>query len=180
MRKLFATQSALKHQALLCEPSQWENIREFINRKPMPDADSVPEFKFKEFKEKSADFPRICTVYFPGVLAFRRELKNKIFPIYSGNLEFFPITVLNEPWLLLSCLQAAEIDVNSSSVMRGINGEIWHIMNIFVTDPKAKSWEIFTLKDSNRTQIFVTNTFRERIQKLGLNEIGFKEAGELI
>ena len=64
--------------------------------------------------------------------------------------------------------------------MRGLNGEICYVMKIRVTDPKAQGWDVFTLNDSNRSQLFVTRSFRERFKKLGLHGVSFKAIGELV
>lgn len=180
MKKLFSTYASNDYQSLLLRDfSQWALIDEFVNRKPMPAGGLSANFHFDQ--REGFGLPDICTVCYSGVLAFRGDLKDKIFPHPADELEFLHINVENSSWLLLSCLRAAsEIDLGYSDVARGLSGEIFYVVKVRVTDLRAKAWEMFTLKDSNRAQLFVTNEFRERVEKLGLKGIEFKEVGEII
>jgi hypothetical protein len=182
MKPLFTIQASNTHQSLLIQDSSvWESISAAINRSPIA-GDGLPRvFDFQQVDKQAVSLPDICTVYISGALAFRSELKEQLFPHPSTNLEFLPITASGESWLLLNCLQAAsDIDPAGSEVMRGLNGDICFVMEIRVTDPKAQEWDVFTLTDSNRAQLFVTDAFRERVQKLKLKGITFRAIGEVV
>lgn len=182
MKQLFTIQASNTHQPLLLlDSSQWPSIGAELNRVPMMGVDPALVFDFKQVDVKTLDLPDVCSVYIPGALAFKEELKNGLFPNSSTELEFLPITVSGKPWLLLNCLQTASgIDAAGSEVMRGLNGEICFVMKIRVTDPKAQEWDVFTLTDSNRAQLFVTNAFRERFERLGLKGVSFQAIGEIV
>lgn len=181
MNPLFTIQASNTHQSLLLQDSSsWESIRAKINRSSMVGEWCPPLFDFLQIDKKMVNVPDICTVYISGALAFRAELKERLFPVPSANLEFLPLTVSGKPWLLLNCLQAASsINPERSEVMRGINGEIFFVIKIRVTDPDARYWEVFTLADSNRAQLFVTDAFRGRVQKHKLKGITFQAVGEI-
>lgn len=182
MKQLFTIQASNTHQPLLLrDSSQWPSIGAELNRMPMMDTGLAPVFDFKQVDEQTLDLPDVCSVYIPGALAFKEELKEALFPNSSAELEFLPIAVSGRPWLLLNCLQTASgIDAAGSEVMRGLNGDICYVMKIRVTDPKAQEWDVFTLTDSNRAQLFVTNAFRERFEKLGLKGVSFQAIGEIV
>ncbi|MCD2513772.1 hypothetical protein [Comamonas endophytica] len=182
MKKLFATHTSNKYRSILLRDfSKWPLISKNINRTSMLDAGFSADFEFDPDGGRKNNLPDICTVYLPGVLAFKEELKDELFPESSCGIELLPITVSDEPWLLLNCLQTvSEFDAAASEVLRGLNGEIYSVLKIRVTDPKAQTWDIFTFQESNRGQLFVTNAFRERVGKLGLKGIDFKEIGEIV
>lgn len=182
MRLLFAIRPSNTYQPLLLrDSSQWPAISAKINRFTMTGVGLTPVFDFKQVDKQTVDLPDICTVYISGALAFKAELREVLFPDSSTELEFLPITASGKPWLLLNCLQTASgIDAAGSEVMRGLNDDIYFVMKIRVTDPKAQAWDVFTLTDSNRTQLFVTDPFRERLEKLGLKGIEFQTIGEVV
>lgn len=183
MKKLFVTRSSSTYKPLLLtDASQWAAIEAKLNKASMDDADLTScTFEFQEVDKKTKHTPDVCSVYISGALAFKKEFKEALFPNAATQLEFLPFTVLGKPWLLLNCLQAASsIDATASKVMRGLNGEICYVMKIRVTDSLVQGWDVFTLDDSNRAQLFVTNAFLERFKKLGLKGIEFQEIGEAV
>jgi hypothetical protein len=181
MKQLFTIQASNTHQPLLlCDSSQWPAIGAQVNRVRMVGTGLMPVFGFEQIDEKTVDLPDICTVYISGAIAFRADLKEALFPDASTQLEFLPIMASGKSWLLLNCLQTAtNIDPEGSEVMRGLNGDICFVMKIRVTDPKAQDWDVFTLTDSNRAQLFVTDVFRARVAQLKLKGITFKQIGEI-
>ena len=182
MKPLFTIQASNKHQSLLLRNSEdWASIGAALNRSSLVGGEFPRWFDFKQVDEQGAFLPDICTVYISGALAFRADLKEQLFPSPSKNLEFLPITASGKPWLLLNCLQAVSgIDPNDSTVMRGLNGEICLVMKLRVTDLQAHEWDVFTLTDSNRAQLFVSSAFVERVQGLKLKGISFQEIGEVV
>jgi len=67
-----------------------------------------------------------------------------------------------------------------SQVLRAEHGEIYYVSRLQVTDPAAHHYEAFTLTDSNRAQLFVRSSFRDRVRKAKLQGITLKEIGELV
>lgn len=139
------------------------------------------EFEFQAVDKKSTKLPSICTVYLPGVLAFRADLKSALFPSKCDELEFLPINVAGEQWLLMNCLKTMQqFDEAKSQVLRGLSGDIFMVVKLHVTDPVARDCEMFTLAGSNRTQLFVRSSLKERVKKLRLEGITFQHIGEVV
>lgn len=182
MKPLFTIQSSNKHQPLLLHDfADWGSLGAVLNRSSLVGGEFPNSFDFKQVDEQGVFLPDICTVYIFGALAFRADLKEQLFPNPSKNLEFLPITASGKPWLLLNCLQAVSgIDPDGSTVMRGLNGEICLVMKLRVTDPQAHEWDVFTLTNSNRAQLFVSSAFVERVKGLKLKGISFQEIGEVV
>lgn len=183
MKRLFVTRVSNTYKPLLLSNiSQWVAIEAKLNKVSMIDVDlTLFAFAFEEIDKKTKHTPDVCSIYISGALAFKREFKDLLFPNATERLEFLPFTVSGKPWLLLNCLQVAnDIDMDASSVIRGLNGEICYVMKVYVTDPDVQGLDIFTLNDSNRAQLFVTNVFVERFKKLRLRGIEFQEIGELV
>lgn len=81
---------------------------------------------------------------------FRADLKAALIPSKCDELEFLPINVAGERWLLMNCLKTVrQFDEAKSQVLRGLNGDIFMVVNLRVTDPIARDCEIFTLAESN-------------------------------
>jgi hypothetical protein len=115
-----------------------------------------------------------------GGLAFSGELKNLIFPSPCSELEFLPIRVSSNEWLVTNCLKTTKrYDHKNSIVFRRGGGQIYMINNIIIEDPDLKHSEIFVVEDSNRTSLLVLPEFVERVAKLGLMGVNFKEIGVL-
>lgn len=159
--------------------SAWELIGPAINRRPLGRSWEARAFDFQQLESKAPDLSDICTVYIPGALAFRSDLKDKLFP-NPTNLEFLPITASGQSWMLLNCLQSAsDIDLDESEVMRTLDGEICLVMKALVTDPRARNWDVFTLEASNRAQLLVSDDFRRRVKALKLEGITFRVVGQV-
>lgn len=138
------------------------------------------EFAFRVADERSAEVPGICTVYVSGVLAMRTDVKEALFCDACDGLEFLPITVDGEQWLLLNCLNAVtRFDESKSNVMRGLTGEIFMVLKLSVVDPMAQHCELFTLSHSNRMELFALPSFKRRVEKLHLKGITFRRVGEI-
>lgn len=181
MENLFTTQASNKHQSLLLrQPDMWQSIVGGINRRSLL-AGWVPlEFDFQILDNKAAKLPSICTVYLPGVLAFRSDLRATLFPVESAEIEFLPIFAGKEPWFLMNCLKSVEqIDEQQSHLMRGLTGEIFMVLKVRVIDPDVKESEMFTLAGSNHGQLFVRASFKDRVERLCLTSVTFKNIGEL-
>jgi hypothetical protein len=88
--------------------------------------------------------------------------------------------VSGEEWLVLNCLKTTDCyDRERSILYRGLEGQIFMIIHLVVADVSLEKCEIFVIDDSNRTALFVLPVFVERIARLGLKGIVFKEIGVL-
>ena len=138
------------------------------------------KFEFEAEDKTNLQISNICTVYMSGILAFRADVKADLFPRACVGLEFLPITVGAEPWLLLNCLNTVmQFDEKKSSVMRGMDGGIFMVLKLTVSDPVAPQDELFTLAQSNRSQLFALPSFKSRVERLRLQGISFHRIGEV-
>jgi hypothetical protein len=151
-----------------------------LNRAPLMEGWSVLEFEFAPVDSESLSPPDISTVYLPGVIAFRTDLKEALFPSPCESLEFLPVKVAGIEWTLLNCLKITnQYDSRRSTCLRGANKEIFLVQKIVVTDQTLGACGIFTIEDSNRGQLFVLPSVRARVMRLGLQGINFREVGTL-
>lgn len=181
MEDLFAVQASNAHQSLLLrDTSGWQMLSGSLNRESLVAAWTPIDFEFQAVEGKAARLPAICTVYVPGVLAFRDDVRSELFPDASEGVEFLPINVGAEKWLMLNCLNTVtKFDEEKSVVMRALGGDIFMVLKLTVTDSAARQWELFTLSQSNRMQLFVRPSFKDRVEKLRLNGVAFQRIGEI-
>lgn len=180
MGNIFTLDPSNRHQSLLLrEPSAWSNVAATINRVSMAGAWKTLEFEFRSFDRSSEERPEITLVYIPGVLAFLADLRPGLFPENCVDVEFLPILVGSERWLMTNCLNMVrDFDDKRSQVMRGGAGEVYLVLRLHVTDPKAREVEMFTLAESNHSQLFVSASFKARVESLGLRGVTFRQIGE--
>lgn len=121
--------------------------------------------------------PDICKCN-QGIL-FRADLLDTIFPAKPGELEFLPVLVDGNDWLLINCLKTTrDYDESKSQLFRrGINKQIFMINYLVIHDKSVANVGLFTLEDSNRASIFATEPFVDRINLLNLKGMSFKEIG---
>ncbi|EIC30163.1 MULTISPECIES: hypothetical protein [Methylomicrobium] len=153
---------------------EWHSLREGWH--PLP-------FSFyadpKDIKKGWNKQPDIC-IYHEG-LFIRVDLISVIFPEKPVELELLPILIDGEHWMLLNCLKTTkDYDPEQSKFYRsGENQQIYMIKHLVLYDSSVEPIGLFTLEDSNRAGIFVTESFVERINKLGLKGVEFNEIGVL-
>lgn len=177
MRRLFALQASNTHQALLAgDLEAWQRATADLNRDSLIRGWRMPALAFRPCDRRTVGLPEICTVYIPGALAFRADLLDLLMPNREG-LEFLPLGVGSQPWLLVNCLNLVDrYDEAGSKVMRDSSGHACLVLDLAISDSQAVP-ELFTLTRSNRAQLFVTETFKTRVERLGLQGIGFKPMG---
>jgi hypothetical protein len=178
--KLFALQMANNFQFLSYPDIQVAiKLHCVINREPLLADWKTPVAYFMNVENKSEKKPSMNL--FGGSLMFAARFKQAIFPKESEDIEFLPISVSEEPWLIANCLRTTRhYDPSKSIVYRsGENKEIFMVAHMVVNDASLEQCEMFTIDDSNRTQIFVQPSFVERIKALGLKGVNFKEIGTL-
>lgn len=178
---LFVIQASNTHQGILLRDfAGWKDLSASINRESLLAEWTPMEFEVEPVDKKPVQMPSICTVYVPGALAFRADVKADLFPGACVGLEFLPIRVGAEPWLLLNCLNTVmQFDEKKSDVMRGMDDDIFMVLKLTVTDPVARQHELFTLSQSNRMQLFALPSFKSRVERLRLKGISFRRIGEV-
>jgi hypothetical protein len=177
--KIYTPRVSNDHLSLLpCSTDDGLSITSVLNMKPLLDGWKIVDFEFKAFRRSGKKKPDVTLL--GGGFAFRRELKNLIFPLPCPELEFLPILASGDEWLVTNCLKATKQYNNENSIIfrRGV-GQIYLINHIIVEDPSLEQCEIFVVEDSNRTTLLALPKFVERITKLGLSGIEFKEIGAL-
>jgi len=124
--------------------------------------------------------PDICE-YHEGLFV-PPNLLDAVFPTKPPELEFLPVLIDGEDWLLLNCLKTTkDYDQERSKFHRDNDDrrQIYMIDYVVIHDPTVESVGLFTLEDSNRAVLFATQTFVDRIHQLGLKGISFREIGLL-
>jgi hypothetical protein len=114
-------------------------------------------------------------------LAFRSFLKDKIFPRPCKDLEFLPIRVNGDSWTILNCLKTTSAyDVDESVFYRSLDNKIFLVNHLVISDSTLSACEVFVLDDSNRATLYALHSLADRINRLGLHGITFKEIGFLL
>lgn len=179
MEPIFTVSPSNTHQSLfLQEPANWESLLANLNRTPLLSTWVAPEFCLQTVDKRADKRPDICTA--GSVLAVRADLGLALFPAQSSDFELLPAEISGEEWLILNCLKSVKgFEEEGSEVLRGLNGEVYLVLRLRVTDSVAYQCEAFTLTNSNRAQLFVRSSFRDRIKTLKLRGITLREIGEL-
>jgi len=113
-----------------------------------------------------------------GGLIINNNFRDSVFTDLAIDLEFLPMEVDHEPWWLVNCLSVVGgIDERGSSVMRSTSGEIFMVLKLRLIGMEARDKVLFTLFESNQSQIFTTNVFRNRVGVSGAMGVRFDEIG---
>ena len=181
MENLFTIWPSNAHQAVfLSDSTSLLVIASKLSRSSLLERWQPIEFDVQDVDKRGIPRPEIaiCT---SGWFVFPEAVWRKLFPLNQNGLEFLPISVGGQQWLLLNCMNCVEdFDAQNSQVLRGLSGEICLVLKLHVTDPMARGHEIFTLTSSNRMQLFVTETFRKRVELTGLGGVIFKPVGQVV
>lgn len=181
MEPLYTTEVSNHHLALVLKRREdWQRLEGKLNHQRLASDWAPLDFCFKATGKTAVLTPSICSVYFPGVLAFRSELRDVIFPSPCGELEFLPIRADDESWFLLNCLKStSQYDPQQSVMMRSANGGVFFIQRVVVNDNSVRACGVFTIEDSNRGQLLVLPSVKERITKARAHGLNFPEIGVL-
>lgn len=130
-------------------------------------------------------------------LCVRSTKLRELFPVPATDLEFLPMRVGPEEWLVVNCLRdSSAIDLATSDLriqswpdlpdFQGMAPTIMEIRWINLVEPRglADQWEIVgvptsILVESSRRQL-VTDVFIARMQTLGPCGVGFKHVGYIV
>ncbi|NJA04227.1 hypothetical protein HC024_00510 [Methylococcaceae bacterium WWC4] len=123
--------------------------------------------------------PDICE-YHEGLFV-PPNLLDAVFPAKPPELEFLPVLIDGEDWLLLNCLKTTKDYDSERSKFERIGERQLIIMVDYavIHDLTVESVGLFTLEDSNRSRLFATQSFVNHIEQLGLKGINFREIGIL-
>lgn len=122
MRKIFRPDVSNVHCPLLIRNANDRSKLDGINFRKMADNWTPIHFEFY-VDAKGGALPDIT--YILPCLAFQAELKSKIFPYESDELEFLPIVASGDDWLIVNCLRATNCyDEAKSLLHRDQTGEI--------------------------------------------------------
>ena len=181
MEKLFTTEADNAFEGLsLRDVQPWLNLTSKINRNTLAQTWESLAFDFYKSGRKGVNRPNISTVYFSGVIGFSAYVRASIFSGQLVGIELLPITVGGDDWLVLNCLNTiTEFDDDGSEVYADESGQIFMINKLRVTEFVPKNVEIFTVAASNRTQLFVKESFKLRVEQAGLKGLSFRCIGEL-
>jgi hypothetical protein len=181
METVYTASPANEYMSLvLKEGRDWGDLVKKINRQSLASKWRPLAFRFASVGETDTLKPTICSVYLPGVLAFRSDLRDCLFPASCPELELLPIDVADEKWLLVNCLKSTgEYDRELSVLFRRENGEIFFISRVVVRDDSVRSCGLFTISDSNRGQLLFLSAVKERVTKCGAAGINFPPIGVL-
>lgn len=176
MPPVFQLQPSNSHRSLIAtDPPAWQRQSQGLNKDSLVEGWQPLAFTLESFGKDDVAVPDIATISFPGALALRSNRVSDVFPD-CGGLEFLPIKVDGNPWFLVNVLTPqAEIDETKSSVLRALGGEIFMVLELTIASNSAQVVaELFTLKNSNRAQLFALESFRNRLDRTGMKGITFR------
>jgi len=174
MPELYALQPSNSHRTLLPrDHAGWQDVTKDLNRSSLAGGWKAVELELHTFDRSESEVPDIGTIHVPGALAFRAELLDALLPSRE-RLELLPLIVNSQQWLLVNCLNWVDsYDESKSKVMRGLNGDIFMVLKLILGAGQSAP-ELFTLTESNRAQLFATDSFKARVERLNLKGITFR------
>lgn len=176
--KIYTPQVSNDYQSILACSSAGREVQSLFNTRSLLAGWEVLDFEFKKFNKSKGKIPDISLLN--GGFALRSDLKHAIFPVPCHELEFLPIKVSGQEWLVVNCLRAiGGYDHENSVAYRGLDGKIFMVIHLIVTDHALAQCEMFVVDDSNRANLFLLPSFMERITVLGLRGLVFKAIGVL-
>ncbi len=143
-------------------------------------------YKWHKSKKNTVS-PEISTTGFPSV-GFKAPYAPALFPTPNAGIELLPLTVEDEPWLLINCLNLAHgFDEARSEFKRlpymadapQLEGEISQVIHVVLTDLKALDYELFLVDGLPRQYLYCTQSFVDRVTALGLQGVYFKAVGRI-
>lgn len=136
------------------------------------------KYFFQKTKNDALDQIPDISLVVGGALIFRENLKKSLFDNESALLEFLPIVVEGESWWLVNCLNFTDqYDKDESIFYRGLDGKIFAVRSLVINDTTLAESQMFVIDDSNRSTLFVTQQFVDKVSALKLRGIDFKKIG---
>jgi hypothetical protein len=181
MEVVYATQASNRHlTVVLVNANEWQMLEGKVHRQSLANRWKPLAFRFEAVGKAAVEIPTICTAYLSGLLTFRADLRDKLFPAACDQLEFLPITVDRDDWLLLNCLKTTTgYDAHESLMARGEAGDVFMIQHVVITDGSVRKCGAFTIADSNRAQLLTLASVKDRVRHSGAKGIEFREIGIL-
>jgi hypothetical protein len=178
MNKIYRPDVSNLHQPLLLSASENYGRLDGLNVRRMSDGWQPLNFDFYINPKKSQRRPDITNTL--PCLAFRRELRDLIFPVDSPDVELLPILASGDEWLIVNCLSSIKsFDEGRSVVHRDPGGTIFMIKRLVVPTSSINA-SIFTVNGSNRSSTYVLDPFVDRIKALEVEGLSFTVIGEIV
>jgi hypothetical protein len=159
----------------------WSSLSTRINKSRFGGDWKKLDFVFDQTDHALTIVPDLCIAYISGIVIFRSQLREALFPFISPRMEFLPISVERADWILLNCLETSRSYIGSSSVfMRGLDSQICFTQHLEFAADQTPEADLFTLEDSNRAELFCLEAFKERIEQHSLSGIEFGQVGLVV
>lgn len=164
---------------LLKDYSRWDEIAKSINRFSLAASWCVPELHTELPLEQDAC--DIQSLYVPGALVFSPHARNSAALEGARYIEWLTVSVNGEMRFLLNCLSCVEHLIEAKSkVLRSLTGDIFYVSELAVADSETEGSPVFSLKHSNRMQLFLRQRLVDRLRSGGLRGITFSEIGHIV
>lgn len=123
MKKIYRLSSEENYQSVVAiDAKKIQKCVMNLNRTPLLDFWIPLKFEYHASTAEAIYRPDIYRVH--GSIAFLENFKDAIFPTNSEELEFLPIVVSNDRWLLVNCLKTtSKYDEEKSSLFRDVSSE---------------------------------------------------------
>jgi len=155
---------------------QWRSATQGLNRAVLKDHWRELNLYLEPASDVRA-FTALC-VYCNGFIAVDGGAKQAILTELLSDLEFLPVLIDGVQWELMNCIGCVSNYSPDSVVHRFGVGEIFAIEHL-VIERAHLSADIFTLGDSNRAKVFVTEKFKRQCERY-LIGVAFKEIGVVV
>lgn len=179
-RPLFSLELSGNHRALL-----WRDLYAFESRDDVNINGLSKKWVLLHAYTSSdggRNLPAIdATAVYSGGFAISKLKANNFFSEIHSEIEFLNILVDSEPWYFVNCLSKVDVfDEARSSVGRGLDGRVFFVSRLVLSEASLDGLDLFTLGNSNRAQLFVSKRFKDRAEAMCLRGICFREIGEVI
>ena len=113
-----------------------------------------------------------------GGIAVSAELAERLFDPQEDNVTLLPIVVSNTSWFVVSSHNSfASIDESESDLMRSVTGEIFMATRLSLLGVDLTGIKLFSLENSNRMQVFGTDTLRVVLKNSSARGLNLKCIG---
>jgi hypothetical protein len=137
-------------------------------------------------RERARDLnPTVTLDFASGSLCLPQSVVGDLFPSGSNGIEFLPARIGDQDWLVVHLTSnAVDIDEASSDLTtldlpsgrQQLVGARW----LNVLGRSALGFEVFCLRREPQLYVLCTDSFVERVQRLGLRGLDFKHIGYIV
>lgn len=173
--KIFKAQISNGFQAIVPLDSYSARVISLINSKSMANDWVVPEFDFSEVGKSIKK--QNCGLLGGGFI-IPEEAVDKLFLKKDEKIEFLPILISSEKWIILNCLNLVKnFNSDESIFFRGPEDQIFLINHLVIELKDLPEGELFVVDGSNRSSLFTSYNFVKKFSGAGFFGVEFKEAG---